>query len=72
MIIYKCDRCGNELMKREELYRICIESEKYDDSDGWHCWRSYRHSGFYEVCEKCEKELRSNFLDDLKGAKECF
>lgn len=72
MIIYKCDRCGKEFMTREELYRISIESEKYDDSDGWHCWRSHRHSEFYDVCEKCEEELRSNFSDDLKGAKECF
>ena len=69
MTIYKCDRCGREFRISGALYRISVESEKYNDSDGWHCWCTNRHSGFYDVCEKCEKELITNFLDDLKGEK---
>ena len=59
MVIYKCDRCGKELGLRKDLYRISEESEKYDDSEGWHCWRSRRHTKYWEVCDECEKVLCS-------------
>lgn len=57
MVIYKCDKCGKELGLRKDLYRISAESEKYDDSEGWHCLRSRRHTKYWEVCDECEKSI---------------
>ena len=51
MIIVKCDRCGAEIAKEAQKYRVEIVAKRDADSDG------YVEETINDLCDHCRKEL---------------
>ena len=62
MTIYRCDKCGKEMTKNTDLYRIRVESETYDDRKEMHCWKDKAKSRYFDVCVSCMNSLISSFV----------
>lgn len=70
MIIYRCDKCGKDFPKRSDVFRIRIEKEVYDDSEGAHYYRDAGKTAFFDVCDACASDIMMNFIETIRGTCE--